>query len=76
MAQDDRQHYFSLRDLPKFEGLKGELPNIHLMEFEDYLAASGIQTQPILGEDGNDINPNYTDIVNKFKASLKNKDRL
>ena len=37
----DRNHYWSLRDIPKFEG-KGEQPYSHLMEFEDYLVASGI----------------------------------
>ena len=30
--QDDRNHYWSLRDIPKFEG-KGEQPFSHLMEF-------------------------------------------
>ena len=33
-----RNHYWSLRDIPKFEG-KGEQPFSHLMEFEDYLVA-------------------------------------
>ena len=36
--QDERNHYWSLRDIPKFEG-KGEQPYSHLMEFEDYLVA-------------------------------------
>ena len=34
----DRKHYWSLRDIPKFEG-KGEQPFSHLMEFEDYLSS-------------------------------------
>ena len=50
--QDDRNHYWSLRDIPKlvrFEG-KGEQPFLHFMEFEDYLVASGVTVD----EDEND----------------------
>ena len=67
--QDERNHYWSLRDIPKFEG-KGEQPFSHLMEFEDYLVASGVTVD----EDENDlrVRPDYRDIINKFKASLKN----
>ena len=64
----NRNHYWSLRDIPKFEG-KGEQPLSHLMEFEDYLVASGIAIEP-------DENPDYRDIINKFKASLKNNARV
>ena len=39
------------------------------MEFEDYLVASGIAIEP-------DENPDYRDIINKFKASLKNNARV
>ena len=38
----EKTHYWSLRDIPKFEG-KGEQPFSHLMEFEDYLIASGVK---------------------------------
>ena len=71
--QNDRNHYWSLRDIPKFEG-KGEQPFSHLMEFEDYLVASGITVD----EDENDPRqrPDYRDIINKFKASLKNNTRV
>ena len=64
----NRNHYWSLRDTPKFEG-KGEQPYSHLMEFEDYLVASGIAIEPA-------ENPDYRDIINKFKASLKNNARV
>ena len=64
----NKNNYWSLRDIPKFEG-KGEQPYSHLMEFEDYLVASGIAIDP-------DENPNYRDIFNKFKASLKNNARV
>ena len=64
----NRNHYWSLRDIPKFEE-KGEQPYSHLMEFEDYLVASGIAIEP-------DENPDYRDIINKFKASLKNNARV
>ena len=40
-----RYYYWSLRDNPKFEG-KGEKPFSHLMEFEDYLVASGVRIEP------------------------------
>ena len=63
-----RNHYLLLRDIPKFEG-KGEQPFSHLMEFEDYLVASGIAIEP---EEHSD----YRDIINKFKATLKNNARV
>ena len=72
--QDERNHYWSLRDIPKFEG-KGEQPFSHLMEFEDYLVASGVTVE----ENENDpraAQPDYRDIINKFKASLKNNARV
>ena len=71
--QGERNHYWSLRDIPKFEG-KGEQPFSHLMEFEDYLVASGVS----LEEDDDDprARPDYRDIINKFKASLKNNARV
>ena len=67
--QDERNHYWSLRDIPKFEG-KGEQPFSHLMEFEDYLVASGVTVDE--DEDDPRARPDYRDIINKFKASLKN----
>ena len=71
--QDERNRYWSLRDIPKFEG-KGEQPFSHLMEFDDYLVASGVTVE----EDGDDprVQPDYRDIINKFKASLKNNARV
>ena len=44
-GHDQRNHYWSLRDIPKFEG-KGEQPFSHLMEFEDYLVVSGMTIEP------------------------------
>ena len=69
-----RNHYWSLRDIPKFEG-KGEQPFLHLMEFEDYLIASGVRVE---AEEvgGNTVQLDYRDIINKFKASLKNNARV
>ena len=45
------------------------------MEFEDYLIASGVRMEP---EDntGRRIDVDYKDIINKFKASLKNNARI
>ena len=59
-----------LEDIPKFEG-KGEQPFSHLMEFEDYLIASGVRMEPDEDESGRRIDVDYRDIINKFKASLK-----
>ena len=69
-----RHFYWSLRDIPKFEG-KDEQPFLHLMEFEDYLVASGVRVEP---EEirGNMVQPDYQEIVNKFKASLKSNARI
>ena len=69
-----RHFHWSLRDIPKFKG-KGEQPFLHLMEFEDYLVASGIMVEP---EEirGNIVQPDYQDIINQFKASLKNNARI
>ena len=69
-----RHFHWSLRDIPKFEG-KDEQPFLHLMEFEDYLVASGVRVEP---EEirGNIVQPDYQDIVNKFTASLKNNARI
>ena len=72
---EERTHYWSLRDIPKFEG-KGEQPFSHLMEFEDYLIASGVRMEPDEDEDGRRIDVDYRDIINKFKASLKDNARV
>ena len=72
---EERTHYWALRDIPKFEG-KGEQPFSHLMEFEDYLMASGVRMEPDEDEDGRRIDVDYRDIINKFKASLKNNARV
>ena len=65
----EKTHYWSLRDIPKFEG-KGEQPFSHLMEFEDYLIASGVRMKPDEDESGRRVYVDYRDIINKFKASL------
>ena len=41
---EEKNHYWSLRDIPKFEE-KGQQPFSHIMEFEDYLIASGIRIE-------------------------------
>ena len=72
---EERNYYWSLRDIPKFEG-KGEQPFSHLMEFEDYLIASGVRIEQDEDENGRRIDVDYRDIINKFKASLKNNARV
>ena len=44
------------------------------MEFEDYLVASGMRIEP--DEEDQILQPDYKDIINKFKASLKNNARV
>ena len=72
---EEKTHYWSLRDIPKFEG-KGEQPFSHLMEFEDYLIASGVRMEPDEDESRRRVDVDYKDIINKFKASFKNNARV
>ena len=44
------------------------------MDFEDYLVASGMRIEPE-GEEGQMVQPDYRDIINKFIASIKNNAR-
>ena len=55
---------------------KGEQPFSHIMEFEDYLIASGVRIEPDEDENGRRVDVDYRDIINKFKASLKNNARV
>ena len=70
-----RHFHWSFKDIPRFEGHEGEQPFLHLMEFEDYLVASGVSLEPKEIR-GNIVQPDYKDIINKFKASLKNNARI
>ena len=72
---EEKNHYWSLRDIPKFEG-KGEQPFSHIMEFEDYLIASGVRIEAEEDNAGRRVEVDYKDIINKFKASLKNNARI
>ena len=45
------------------------------MEFEDYLIASGVRMEPD-DESGRRVDVDHKDIINKFKASLKNNARI
>ena len=72
---EEKTHYWALRDIPKFEGI-GEQPFSHLMEFEDYLIASGVRMEPDEDDSGRRVDVDYKDIINKFKASLKNNARV
>ena len=72
---EEKNYYWSLRDIPKFEG-KGEQPFSHLMEFEDYLIASGERKEPEEDNAGRRVEVDYKDVINKFKASLKNNARI
>ena len=70
-----RHFHWSLKDIPRFEGHEGERPFLHLMEYEDYLEVSGVSIEPKEVR-GRIVQPDYKDIINKFKASLKNNARI
>ena len=53
-----------------------EQPFSHLMEFEDYLIASGVRIEPEEDNAGRRVGVDYKDITNKFKASLKKNARI
>ena len=76
MAQNKGNGRWSLKDLPQFHGKRDGLehPSTHLMEFEDTLEAMGIQVRNF-DANGDDIGDKIENLVNKFKASLKNKAR-
>ena len=76
MVQNRGNGRWSLKDLPQFHGKRDGLehPSTHLMEFEDTLEAMGIQVRNFDAND-DDIGDKIENLVNKFKASLKNKAR-
>ena len=76
MAQNRGNGRWSLKDLPQFHGKRDGLehPSTHLMEFEDTLEAMGIQVRNFDANE-DDIGDKIENLVNKFKASLKNKAR-
>ena len=73
-AQNRGNGRWSLKDLPQFHGKRDglEYPSTHLMELEDTLEAMGIQVRNFDVND-DDIGDKIENLVNKFKASLKNK---
>ena len=72
---EEKTHYWSLRDIPKFEG-KGEQSFSHLMEFDYYLIASVVRLEPEEDDTGRPLAVDYKDIINKIRASLKNNSRV
>ena len=76
MAQNTDNGRWSLKDLPQFHGKRDGLehPSTHLIEFEDASEAMGIQVRNFDAND-DDIGGKIENLVNKFKASLKNKAR-
>ena len=49
---------------------------VSLMEFEDFLIASGLRMEPDEDENGRRVDVDHRDIINKFKATLKNNARV
>ena len=67
---EEKNHYWPLRDIPKFVG-KGEQPFSHLMEFEDYLRASGVRMETKEDDDGKRIDVDYKDITKNSEHHLR-----
>ena len=72
---EEKTHYCLLETFPN---LREKVSNhSHTsMEFEDYLIASGVRVEPDEDEEGRRVDVDYRDIINKFKASLKNNARV
>ena len=64
--------------LETFPNLREKVSNHShtLWSFEDYLIASGVRVEPDEDKDGRRVDVDYRDIINKFKASLKNNARV
>ena len=64
--------------LETFPNLREKVSNHShtLWSLKDYLIASGVRIEPDEDENGRRIDVDYRDIINKFKASLKNNARV
>ena len=70
----------SIRDIPTFDGNGDSLPQIHMLEFSDFLDNTGSEIRYLPQEPQADDREYHMamikDVVSKFKVSLKGKPRL
>ena len=78
--QDDWSLSYSIRDIPTFDGNGYSLPQMHMLEFSDFLDNTGSEIRYLPQEPQADDREYHMavikDIVSKFKVSLKGKLRL
>ena len=78
--QDDWSLSYSIRDIPTFDGNGDSLPQMHMLEFSDFLDNTGSEIKYLPQEPQADDREYHMavikDVVSKFKISLKGKPRL
>ena len=78
--QDDWSLSYSIRDIPTFDGNGDSLPQMHMLEFIDFLDNTGSEIRYLPQEPQADDREYQMamikDVVSKFKVSLKGKPRL
>ena len=78
--QDDWGLSYSIRDIPTFDGNGDSLPQMHMLEFSDFLDNTGSEFRDLPQEPQADDREYHMtvikDVVSNFKVSLKGKPRL
>ena len=78
--EDDRSLSYSIRYIPTFDGNGDSLPQMHMLEFSDFLDNTGSEFRDLPQEPQADDREYHMavikDVVSKFKVSLKGKPRL
>ena len=78
--QDDWSLSYSIRDIPTFNGNGDSLPQMHMLEFSDFLDNTGSEIRYLPQEPQADDREYHKavikDVVSKFKVSLRGKPRL
>ena len=78
--QDDWGLSYSIRDIPTFDGNGDSLPQMHMLEFSDFLDNTGSEFRDLPQEPQADDREYHMavikDVVSNFKVSLKGKPTL
>ena len=78
--QDDRSLSYSIRDIPTFDGNGDSLPQMHMLEFSDFLDNTGSESRDLPKEPQEDDREYHMtvikDVVSYFRVSPKGKPRL
>ena len=78
--QDDCGLSYSIRDIPTFDGNGNSIPQMHMLEFSDFLDNTGSEFRDLPQEPQADDREYHMavikDVVSNFKVSLKGKPRL